>query len=494
MHITHTTYLINQFNEQVTAQLSEIEHKELKIILALSDLLEEPNHYEENFINNSLAYLKQNYGLTKSAWKVLLNLYDEIPDFINKLSTWENLTYIDYNGGDTLNFYHELMYTISIGKYKLHNSNREYNLTKLFSLISLLCENFTIEDSTAYVGLFIKEFDNKKSPFSINNLYTHSEYLENNNIEDRITNMEVNLFIHLLSLHDNLYPTLKSLSQVYLDYTDSKRSKNKTFINNCLETLFNRMEIPYTDLLTTFTHIVDTYKKYTKENFITYKGLLELRKQTIEKTDHPIINLLLSQLDKSATYNLIQQQTTIEFVKLIHTYKDNVIRGLEKRNDLYDYVTNIHNMAAIQELCLNNKLNLKTLLTLTNNWEKQGESRGEKKQFKNYNIDLAIGTYKFYQIKDNHQLHEEGKAQSHCVYTYNKRCLEDNTIIVSMKDQTGNRISTIRLSTEGTISKFFKRKKIWYLAENRKRFNRSCSDQEKAAAHAYFQQIKERLC
>ena len=71
--------------------------------------------------------------------------------------------------------------------------------------------------------------------------------------------------------------------------------------------------------------------------------------------------------------------------------------------------------------------------------------------------------------------------------------MEGQTIIVSMKDSKGNRVSTIRLQRQGKISKFFKRKQIWSLAENRKRFNKSCSVEEKAAAKLYFQQIQNKL-
>jgi len=82
MELTQTTILLNNFNKAVTFHRDEIKEKELKIILALSDLLEEPNDYEENFINKSLKYLKENYALDKSVWKVLLKLYDEIPNFL----------------------------------------------------------------------------------------------------------------------------------------------------------------------------------------------------------------------------------------------------------------------------------------------------------------------------------------------------------------------------------------------------------------------------
>lgn len=495
MKTTHTTHLLDIFNAQVALEFNQIENIELKIILALGDLLEEPNEHEENFINKSLGYLKEHYYLTKSVWKVLLKLEQEVPNFIDKLSKWENLTYIHYNGMDILNGFNETCYQIGFDDYKLFNSNREFNIFKLFKLINLMCQHFTIEQVTNYVGLFVKDFDNKKSSFSPNNLYNQSLHLKTIEADDRIYNNSINFFINTFSLLDNINFNLKSLHFAGLDLKYDRFKNTNKFVMNCLNNSFLRMNITHINSLEKYQTIMNTYHKYTNEEFISAKGLLEVRNKPIIDDEQKTFALLFKLLDKSHNLNLIKYKTTICLLKLISSYENNVIKGLEKLTDLNDYVINLNNIVDIEYLLLENRLDLKNLLALSHNWEKQGISRGEKIVYKDYGIDCNIGDYKFEQIKNSHDLHEEGKTQSHCVYHYNQQCEKEKSIIISMKDLNSNRISTIRLAKENIVKIFFKRKNknIWYLAENRKRFNNSCNIDEKIAANKYFAIIKDKL-
>lgn len=494
MYISHT---IEHFNQQVVIESNKIENIELKIILALSDLLNIPKEYDSNFINNSLLYLKEHYYLSNSVWKVLLKLNEKVPDFIHTLSNWNDVDAISYVGKNLLRF-NDMYYKIGFNENRFYNSNREYNISKLFKLIHLMCQHFSIEDSTAYVGLFIKEFDTKQSVFSICNLSIQSEYLKSIKSPDRINNISINFFRYMFTNLDTIYFDLKILHILGEEIINLKMKKIPTIFNNhfrWLSSIFKKIGIPYTNPLENFNDLMCVYNKYTKEESINYKGLLEIRNQSIEAKDHEVLTLLFKELDKSADYNILTSNITICFLKLIHSYQNNVLQGLQKLHDLHDYTRNLENNPSMQALYHEQKFNLKNLLELSHKWEKKDVYRSEKVVYRNYNIDCNIGNYQFEQIKDSHELHEEGQTQSHCVYTYNNACINQETIIISMKDQKFNKISTIQLTKESKKFKLFTRKSknIWYLVENRKRFNKDCNTEEKVAANEYFEIIKHKL-
>lgn len=455
-------------------QFKEIMTPELKIILALSDLLDEPNEFEPHFINDSLSYLKENYGLTKGVWKVLLRLNNIIPDFTDKLSTWKLRNY--------------------------YTDARPYDIKYFFLTIHLLYQHFTIEETIDYIGLFVETFDTKKHSFSRTNLAIHAKYLKSIKSEDSISDHDITFLVSRMFKHRDISQLLSDAKRTYSIYSKPPTDKNKIYLPNCLNTISPLLGEEPTDYLAAFEELIKVYTKYTNEDFLTLKGLLEIKNKTIEEMDYVIVNRLLLALEKSQQYNLVHQQITICLIKLLDSYSNNVIRGIEKIHDIEDFVCGLNNMDNLVELLLKNNLNLKALLTLCNNWEKQSVTIGENIFYQNYNIEAKVGNYNFEQIKNSHELYREGKAQGHCVYThYQSNCTTGNTIIVSMKDRQGNRVSTIRLLKQEQsvpkILKLFKTKKThsWYLVENKKRFNKSCSTEEKAAANAYFKEIKDRL-
>jgi hypothetical protein len=491
MSLTHTTILLNNFNNVVTRHIDEIQEKELKIILALSDLLEEPDEYEDNFINKSLKYLKENYALDKSVWKVLLKLYEEIPDFCEVLSDWEEPGYAGYVGDVSPIYkfaYFNCRYPIK--NHDIGKDIREYNIKKLFYFIGLLCKHFSTDESSAYIGLFIKEFDIKKSPFSINNLIEFSKRLRENG-EGNISTYNMMIFSQYFNMQNNLYFTLRKLYYYYFEIKYPQKWNNKENFKIIMEFTFNRMNIQYTNVLETFHSIIASYKKYTNEEFISYKGLIELKSKTIALEDKININYLLTEFDKSEKYNEVQSQVFIELIKLVHKYNDNVLKGIDKREIIHDYLGQSNDF--IKKAATENDFSLNNLISWSNEWHKKGESRGKKEEFQVHDIDMIIDNYVLEQIKDSHQLHEEGKTQSHCVYTYKSRCLKNQTIIISMKNNKGERVSTIRLEKGNKVLSFFKKKQTWYIAENRKRFNKTCSTKEKEVAQKYFSLIQEKI-
>lgn len=491
MQLTQTTILLNNFNQIIDYHIEEIQEKELKIILALSDLLEEPDEYEENFINKSLQYLKENYALDKSVWKVLLKLYDETPNFAEILSDWEEPGFVGYDS--YLNSTYRLAFFrvgYPIKQYDLGLHIREYNIRKVFYFIGLLCKQFTIEDVSKYVGLFIKEFDIKKSPFSMNNLYQLSKDLKEKG-EDNISLYNMNMLASQFNYQNNLYYTLRKLYYYYHEIKELKKGQNINFLRNNLELTFGRMNVPYTDALETFNSIVFSYNKYTNEEFISYKGLIEIRNKTIDKEDQDNINYLLQEFDKSEKYNEVQSQVFIELIKLVNRYSDDVLKGIDKRQIIGDYLGQSEDF--IQKAATENDFSLNHLTAWSNEWHKKGESRGKKEEFPIQDIDMTLDGYMFEQIKDSYKLHEEGKTQSHCVYSYKGRCMTGESIIICMKNSKGERVSTIRLAKENKVIRFFKKKETWYLAENRKRFNKQCSKEEHEIAKRYVGLIKDRI-
>lgn len=487
MQINYSTSLINNFNQELKIQIESIEEKELKILLALSDILVNPKEEENDFINKSLIYLKDNYALNKSVWKVLLKLHDEVPNFAENLSHWQEPEYVGYSGKSR---YSHFLITYPIDNYGIGENLREYNLKKLFNFIGLLCKNFGIEEATAYIGLFFKEFDTQKSPYSINNLYELSKKLIAEEKDERISWYSVNFFCEKFYLTNTIYYTLRKLHYMYIDQKFGKKLY-KDYIPRSLEFVFEHMEIPYTSSLDTFKSIINSYKKYTFEEFITYKGLMEIKNKKILCEDSKNISYLLKELEKSQKYNDTQNQLCISLIKLVKKYEHDVIKGIDKRDILNDYIG--RSTDYLKKVDDGEEINLKNLLAWSNNWHEKGESKGEKKEFKVYNINKKIGNYIFEQIIDNHQLHEEGKSQSHCVYSYQNDCLKQTTIIVSMKDTKGKRLSTIRLKKRKNIVFSLRKKTIWELVENRKKFNKACSIEEKRVAKEYFELIKNKL-
>lgn len=469
MNITYNCHSISEFNQHIAFEFNNIENVELKIILALSDLLEGPKEYEENFINNSLAYLKEHYLLTKSVWKVLLKLNEELPHFIDELSIGE------------------------MGFGMENKSHRQYGIKEFFKLINLLYQNFTMEETINYIGLFIRGFDTKKHVFSIENLRNHSQYLKSIKSEDSINDNEITYFRHRFFKHNQTTEIMKNTSQAYLLYLEPITEKNEMCLKYCLDNISSLLMCAPKDSVNSLIKIYTAYRKYTNEKFITSKGLIEIKNKKIEEKDNIIITRLLLELDNMMIYNSMQEKITICLLKLLNSYKNNIKQGMNKLNDIKDCIGKRKNIEILKQLYVENKLNLKNLLTLNNSWEQADVIRGKNIKYKDYDIDLQIGNYYFYQIKDSHQLHEEGQCQSHCVYTYDKDCIDENAIIISMQDKQSNRVSTIRLKKENKALMFFKQKKIWSLAENRRRYNKNCSIEEKKVVNTYFKNIKDNL-
>jgi hypothetical protein len=251
------------------------------------------------------------------------------------------------------------------------------------------------------------------------------------------------------------------------------------------------MNIPYTDALETFNNIISSYEKYTDKEFIRYQGLIDIKNQFISSEDQDNINYLLKELDKSEKYNEVQTQVFIELIKLTNRYNDNVLKGIDKREIISDYLGVTEDF--IQKAATENDFSLHNLTTWSNEWHKKGESRGKKEELPIYNIDMTLDGYVFEQIKDSHKLHEEGKTQSHCVYLYKEKCITGKSIIISMKNNKGERVSTIRLAKENKVIRFLREKEIWYLAENRKRFNKKCSKEEQEVAKKYVSLINDKI-
>lgn len=491
MILNHTTAILSQFHQQVQNEIDSIENTELSIIFALNDLLDEPDTYEANFINKSLEYLKNNYGLNKSVWKVLLKLNSKIENFCDILSEWKEPMYIGYSSSSEFDCF---TYAYPVGEHRLGDNKREHNIKKLFVLISVLCEKFGVEEASQYVGLFISELDIKESTFSINNLYLTANKLRKENSDDNISIYDVNFFAHQFSLHSTIYNSLRGLHFNYIDYINKRKNINQEYLNKNLEERFTKLGIASVNPIETLITIVATYKKYTRHPFITYQGLVELKNKTLNLEDEYLLQPLLKEFEKSEKMNLARFITTIEMIRFMKPFENQIIRGLEKRQDLRDYTGSEH---YIEKIFSSSNINLKNILEWSNEWHLTPESLPvvlrNKKQFYVYDIDKKIGDYIFTQVKDSYQLYQEGKSQKHCVYTYSKECENGECIIISMTNLTHQKVSTIRLQKGGKISSFIKNKTRWNLVENRRKCNKSCNEDEKKAANQYFESIKEKL-
>lgn len=491
MILSNATAPLKQFYQQVQNQIDTIENAELSIIFALNDLLEEPNEYEANFINKSLEYLKNNYGLNKSVWKVLLKLNGKIENFCDVLSKWEEPMYLGYSGPCAYEYF---TFAYPVGKYGLGNNKREHNIKKLFSLISALCENFGVDESCNYVGWFISELDIKESNFSINNLYDRANRLRKENADDRISTYDINFFSHEFSLNSTIYNSLRGLHFIYIDYITKRKGTSEEYLNRILTQRFEQLGIDSVNPIETLLKIVTIYRKYTKQEFITYQGLTELKSNVLDPEEQSLWHILLKEFEKSEVMNVSRFKTTIEMIKLMKPFENKVMHGLEKRQDLRDYIGSNY---YIEKIFSSPTINLKNLLQWSNEWHLNPASLPtvlrDKKEFRIYDIDQKLGDYIFTQIKDSYALYEEGHYQKHCVYTYSKDCENNQCIIISMTNLQSQRVSTIRLQKSGKISTFIKKKNVWNLVENRKKCNKSCSEEEKKVALQYFQLIKEKL-
>lgn len=473
---------LNLFKEELVSREKEINEKELKIILSLSDLLDFPQKNENDFIKESLIFLKENHRLTKSVWHGLLKLNDLVPDFTHKLSCWNTQLESSFESRDYL-----IKVYIPIEKCGLAVSKRVQNINKLFHLIDILVKNFGLDIACDSIGLLVPLFDTQRSPFSINNL---------NKIKNT-SDTEINYGqIYLLENYYFYWYTipmpLKSLTYFYQD-----KDKNKSYRNLALEKSLKRnlddIGLPTDNILETFNKVVSTYKKYTQEDFISYNGLIEIKTREIAKEDKEIITALLKNFDEPEFSSLAYQKIIVEFIRLTNKYNNDVLKGIEKRSFLIDYVTRSQDIKV--RLKNQSDFRLNDLLTWSNKWHMTGDSRGEKIEFKKHDINLTHKGYIFEQLTNSHQLHEEGVMQSHCVYSYTKDCESGQYVIVSMKGLKGKNISTVCFEKREKSSLFFSRKKssIWTIQQNRKKLNKSCSPEEQAIVEDYFNLIESRL-
>ena len=208
---------LSKFNQELILKRKEIIEQELRIVLSLSDLLEQKNEYNGEFIKQSLIYLKEKHGLTKSVWHVLLRLNELIPNFTEKLSNWKTELHAPIEPQD----YCLLKICTHVGKHELANSKRVHNINKLFLVINELVKNLGLEQACAAVGLIIPLFDTKSSSFSINNLNILRKTLEDRNQID---------FIQITYL-ESLFYRCNALSYCFQRLNVFYRQKNKNDIN-----------------------------------------------------------------------------------------------------------------------------------------------------------------------------------------------------------------------------------------------------------------------
>jgi hypothetical protein len=475
---------LERFNQELNQAVNIQKEKEIDILFALNDILPENIAQDCDFVQSSLNYLKEYYGLSKGGWQVLLKLYEKIPDLKEQLSTLDNIYYFpDYY--DKYKFIRDkisLNHIGPIGNLPFYATGREYHLQKFFNLISLLSSHLGLDNTVKYIGLFLSQFDTGESVFSINRLYQLRKQGHEN-----LTNSIVNFFAWRLEALHRIHPVLRRISwrYAYIQYKlDGSKNHRENIIN-----LINYLKIDTDNPADFFFDWVHTYQKYTDKPFLSFNGLTDIQNQIIQDDEQHYTIRLLDYFHTYHKYNDSSQKVLIEMVKFISQYENNFEKGLDKLFVISDYLSRSNDFT--EKLVNEDNFSLNRLLQWSNQWHVKGESRGEFKEFKDYNIDLNIDNYSFEQIKNNYELHEEGVKQSHCVYSYEKDCLENNAIIVSMKDSTGKRVSTLRFK-KNTIKEFFK-KTSWSFAENRKRFNRNCTVDEKAIAEQYFKQIKKNL-
>lgn len=477
------------FQLELNQIANENKESELEILFALNDLFPESFSENTDFVQSGLSYLKHHYGLSKAGWQVLLKLNSKIPDFTERLSKFETITLCGWGGIDKkekLRNQISLNHSCPVGDLPFIQNLRPYNLQKIFSLISTLSANFGVDGTCRYIGLFISEFDTRESAFSINTLYDlHRAEHEN------LPTQRVNTFSGRLENIYRLPHVLKRLSWHYV-YTNHNLYPNYDVKQSTIQ-LLNFLKIQTDEPMHFFFDLIYTYQKYTPHSFLSFDGIQDIQSQiqaqTIEADDQYFIDFLLTRFQNYQHYNESLSKVTIELVRLASQYEHNVDKGLDKLEILTDYLNRSEDFQT--KLMQEKDFSLNKLLQWSNQWHVKGESRGELKEFENYQIDRDFQNYRFEQIKNTHELHEEGHKQSHCVYSYEKDCLKGETIIVSMKDVSGKRISTLRFQKSSRKALF--KKTSWSFVENRKRFNHNCNSEEKQVAQEYFNQIKHHL-
>lgn len=472
------------FEQELLQHVQEDKEKELRILFALSDLLPESseNNNCRDYIQTSLQYLKHHYGLSKSAWLALLMLNEKIPYFTEKLSCFDSFNYQDDYSYQSVRDRVKLNHICPVDSLPFIKNQRHYHIQKLFTLLSDLSAHFGLEGACKYIGLFGFEFDTRESCFSILRLRELNQQGYEN-----LTSSTVHTFWNRFEGAYCLPPILRNLSWYYsyVHYQPDFKVNIRKLVSHFLDFI----KVDTTEPMVFFFDVIYTYQKYTHYSFLSFDGLLDIQSQKIEHVDAEKINFLLQYFGDYKIYHQAFQKVTIELVRLISRYEHNFDKGLDKLTELTDYMYRSTDFKT--KLIQEKDLSLTRLLQWSNQWHIKGESRGEFKPFSHHAIDLILKDYRFEQIKNNYELHEEGQKQSHCVYSYEKDCLEGKAIIVSMKDMLGKRVATLRFQKKTQKGLF--EKNLWFLAEKRKRFNRNCTPEETLAAQCYFDEIKHQL-
>lgn len=473
-----TNLPLKSFQDNLLSQSHIIEEKEVHILFALSDLLPEQSN-NDDYIKNSLSFLKTNFNLTKGVWKVLLKLYDKIPNFTIILSDWGKETPFTTSLRLTKEMWmHTFIPHPNLPFYFEHRKN---SIQSLFLIIDSLLSHISTEEICEIMPLISKSFDYKQSPFYTKNLI-------NNNITK-----------HQIKILDSFFPkfglyyTLKNISDnFYYPFNRSTPKNYNAYINNLIlrlgkldieSTPFNAKEIQ--------SLTIETYNKYTQYPYPAYQGFEEIKKTIVNEDDKFIIDILLKTYEKSFQTSQAHFQAYIYLMKIFCQNK-NAFNKFDQITD-YLYMSNDYYLKFEK----NPNYKIKDLFTWCNYWHNNGEHLqdfiGEKKEFKNFDINHQIEDYNFVQITNNYDLYLEGKNQKHCVFNYKEACLKD-TIIVSMRDKEGNITSTLRFQSYPQKSfLFIKNKTKIELVENRKKMNKECSVYEKQIAKQYFNLIRDKV-
>lgn len=475
-HFTNNFNLV-QFENFMLEQHNIIEEKEIHILFALSDLL--PESFSENdFTRNSLIYLETNFNLTKGVWKVLLQLYDKVPYFVDILSHWK-LDIPFYHSEDTW-----LHTRTPCDNLPYYFDNRKKSIQELFSFLNELVPHLSSAEICDLIPLISDKFDYPDSSFYSKKI---KEYSTN------VPRFKNYIFRYFMYQTNTLNYRLKNLSDK-INYPQKRYiPKDKVVYYNELSNRLQRIDIKTSNPQETISTILDIVKKYTNHPFPSYLGFEELKKVSVLESEYHIVQSILKAYDESYHINKANNKLYVYFLKLIYSYKDNLSTGCDKIGDLYDY-TGMSNDFYVKAK-ENPNFKLKDLLTWSNHWHLYGEHiqpfAGKREEFKKFNVNHSLSGYDFIQITNNHDLYLEGKSQQHCVFTYNKSCLNNDTIIVSMKDQNQKTVSTLRFKI--VYKKwFFRKNKPSHLKfmENRKKLNKPCSEHEKLIAEQYFKIIE----
>jgi hypothetical protein len=476
---------IEAFQQNLLTQVNIIEEKEVQILSALSDLIP-INLDDSDFIKNSLQFLDTNFNLTKGVWKILLKLYDKVPNFVDILSHWKLLK-PDYLSEDCW-----LHINIPHSNLPFYFENRKHSIQKLFVFINSLLSHFSVDAICELAPLISEKFNYIESPFSRENI-DNPNLIFNPNF--RFNPFTYRNFMYQLNVLDY---RLKNISDKFY-YPFNRTPKNKDIYLDSLSIRLNKLGIKSSNIIETQFQIFKTYGKYTNHPYPSYQGFEEIKKCTYHEDDEYILTNLIECYENSFSRSQASYKFFIHLFKIIYQYKDNLEKGFSKIRDIDDYFS----MSNDYFLKFKKFPNFKTkdLLMWSNDWHINGEHinpfnsfNGQKKQFKNFNINHSIRTYKFIQITNNHDLYLEGKNQKHCVFNYENQCLLNKTIIVSMRDNNNVIISTLRFQLKHKKSIFTKNTKYFItFEENRKIRNVNCSQQEQSIANEYFDYLKKKI-